>query len=140
MARNWLLAATAVVLGAGCGVALADSAGVVGLSAFPQRDGRGLYNAICAGCHMPDAKGAVGAGAYPALAGDPNLASAGYPIYMVLYGRKAMPGFGGFLDDAQVAAVVNFIRSHFGNDDKDPATPAEVKAERQPGYDYLSLD
>jgi mono/diheme cytochrome c family protein len=137
---RWLSLATFVALSAASAVALADSAGVVGLNAFPQRDGRGLYNAICAGCHMPDARGAVGAGAYPALAADPNLASAGYPIYMVLYGRKAMPGFGGFLDDAQVAAVVNYIRTHFGNDDKDAVTQAEVKAERQSGYDYLSLD
>lgn len=132
--------AIVLAFGAAGGVALADSAGVVGPNAFSQRDGRGLYYAICAGCHMPDAKGAVGAGAYPALAADPNLASAGFPIYMVLYGRKAMPGFGGLLADAQVAAVVNYIRTQFGNHYKDTVTPAEVKDARQPGYEYFSLD
>jgi mono/diheme cytochrome c family protein len=129
-----------IALATVCGAALADSAGTVGLKAFPQRDGRALYAAICQGCHMPDAKGAVGAGAYPALAADPRLASAGYPIYMVLYGRNAMPGFGGLLDDAQVAAVVDYVRTHFSNDYKDAVSPAEVKALRQPGYLYFSLD
>lgn len=122
------------------GVALADSAGVVGANAFPQRDGAGLYGAICQGCHMADAKGAVGAGGYPALAGDRNLASAGYPVYLVLYGQKAMPGFGGFLDDAQVAAVVDYVRSHFGNNYNDAVAPAEVRAARQPRYEYFTLD
>jgi mono/diheme cytochrome c family protein len=123
-----------------CGLALADSAGVVGANTFPERDGPAIYAAICEGCHMPDAKGAVGAGAYPALAGDKNLALAGYPVLLVLYGHKAMPGFGGFLDDAQVAAVVDYVRTHFGNDYKDAVTPADVKAARQPDYPYFTLD
>ena len=123
-----------------CGLAFADSAGVVGANRFPERDGAGLYGAICQGCHMPDANGAVGAGRYPALAGDKNLASAGYPVYLVLYGQKAMPGFGGFLDDAQVAAVVGYVRTHFGNDYKDAVAPADVKAVREPQAVYFTLD
>jgi mono/diheme cytochrome c family protein len=125
---------------AACGFALADSAGVIGANAFPERDGPAIYAAICQGCHMPDARGATGAGAYPALAGDKTLASAGYPVLLVLYGQKAMPGFGGFLDDAQVAAVVHYVRTHFGNDYKDAVTPADVKVARQPGYPYFTLD
>jgi mono/diheme cytochrome c family protein len=125
---------------AASGAALADSAGVVSVGAFPQRDGASLYGAICQGCHMPDGRGAIGAGAYPALAGDNNLASAGYPVYLVVYGQKAMPGFGGFLDDAQVAAIVDYVRTHFGNDYKDAVAPADVKAVRQPDYEYFSLD
>lgn len=89
---------------------------------------------------MPDAKGAVGAGAYPALVKDENLQIAGYPIALVLYGQKAMPGFGGFMDDAQVAAVVNYLRSNFGNDYKDQVSADHVKAARQPGYIYHTLD
>ncbi len=137
---KWIALATAVSLAAACGVALADSAGVVGVNQFPQRTGAGLYGAICQGCHMPDAKGAVGAGAYPALANDSNLQNAGYPVYMVVYGQRAMPGFGGFLDDAQVAAVVDYVRTHFGNHYTDPVKSEDVKAVRQPGYKYFSLD
>jgi mono/diheme cytochrome c family protein len=37
---------------------------------FMQRDGEVIYRTVCQGCHMPNAQGAVGAGAYPALAGD----------------------------------------------------------------------
>ena len=133
------LAALGVVL-AWSGAARADSAGVAGPGSFPQKSGRDLYAAVCQGCHMSDAKGAVGAGVYPALAGDPNLQTAGYPIYIVLYGQKAMPGFGGFLDDAQVASVVEYIRTHFGNDFKGKVSADDVKAARQPGYRYYTLD
>lgn len=132
-------AALGLVL-AGSGAAFADSAGVVGPGSFPQKSGQAIYAAVCQGCHMPDAKGAIGAGAYPALANDPNLQAAGYPIYLVLYGQKAMPGFGGFLNDAQVAAVVGYIRTHFGNDYKDKVSADDVKAARQPGYQYHTLD
>jgi cytochrome c5 len=31
---------------------------------FTETSGEALYNATCAGCHMPDGKGAVGAGHY----------------------------------------------------------------------------
>jgi len=132
----------ALVLAAagGSGVALADSAGVVGANAFPEKDGQGLYAGICQGCHMPDGKGAVGAGAYPALVKNEKLAVSGYPMDLVIYGQKAMPGFGGFLDDAQVAAVVNYIRTHFGNEYKDAVSAEDVKAARQPGYRYFTLD
>jgi len=30
--------------------------------------GEAVYNSVCAGCHMPEGEGAVGAGNYPALA------------------------------------------------------------------------
>lgn len=133
------LAVLALIL-SGSGDTLADSAGTVAPSSFSQTSGQAIYAVVCQGCHMPDAKGAVGAGAYPALAADTNLQSAGYPIYLVLYGQRAMPGFGGFLNDAQVAAVVGYIRTHFGNDYKDGVTAADVKAARQPGYRYYTLD
>jgi mono/diheme cytochrome c family protein len=141
MAHTWkALIAAAAVFACANSPAFADSAGVVGKSAFAARDGKTLYSSICQGCHMPDAKGAVGAGAYPALAKDENLQTAGYPISLVLYGQNAMPGFGGFMDDAQVAAVVNYLRSNFGNDYKDQISADDVKAVRQPGYIYHTLD
>src|ERR1700722_12420966 len=82
---------------------------------YAQQSGEDLYKAICQGCHMPDAKGAKGAGAYPALAGDAKLEAGGYPVLVVVRGQKAMPGYGYALSDEQVAAVVNYVRSHFGN-------------------------
>ena len=82
---------------------------------FVQSDGAALYRAICQGCHMPDARGAQGAGMYPALAANPKLASAAYPALTVLQGRRGMPGFAENLSDEQVAEVVNYVRSHFDN-------------------------
>ena len=83
---------------------------------FTEEDGRAVYAAACAGCHMPDGRGAVGAASYPALAGDGRLAAASYPITRVLLGKGAMPPLGRTLSDAQVAAVVGYIRTSFGND------------------------
>jgi len=93
---------------------------------FVQRDGEALYRAICQGCHMPDARGAQGAGMYPALAGNPKLANAAYPALTVLQGRRAMPGFGDSLSDEQVAEVVNYVRGHFDNHFADSVTPDDV--------------
>ncbi|TWB73375.1 cbb3-type cytochrome c oxidase subunit III [Nitrospirillum amazonense] len=108
----------------------ASSAAFASPRHFGQKDGAALYQAICQGCHMPDAKGATGAGTYPALAGNPNLEAAGYPVAMVVHGQKAMPPIGEFLDDDQVAAVVNYVRTHFGNHYTDAVTAADVKAAR----------
>jgi mono/diheme cytochrome c family protein len=99
-------------------------------SPFPFEGGEAIYKGVCQGCHMPDAKGAVGAGAYPALAKNENLETAAYPVSMVLKGQKAMPGLGLQLDDQQVADVVNYVRTHFGNKYKDKVKPADVKALR----------
>ena len=101
-----------------------------GPTRFTQQDGAGLFQAICQGCHMPDAQGAAGAGAYPALAHNAKLAAAGYPLVTVLKGRKAMPPLGSYLSDAQVTAVVTYVRTHFGNDYGDAITPDMVRAAR----------
>jgi mono/diheme cytochrome c family protein len=79
---------------------------------------------------MPEGVGAVGAGNYPALARNPKLASAGYPLFLVINGRNAMPPFAAMLTDQQVAAVVNYVRSHFGNAFADEVTAADAKAAR----------
>jgi len=126
------------------GTALADTAGPAPkpqtghrgnangfFSPFPFDGGEAIYKGVCQGCHMPDAKGAVGAGAYPALAKNENLETAAYPISMVLKGQKAMPGLGMQLDDQQIADVVNYVRTHFGNKYRDKVKPADVKALRE---------
>jgi mono/diheme cytochrome c family protein len=97
---------------------------------FPMQGGEAIYKGVCQGCHMPDAKGAVGAGAYPALAENPKLEEAGYPLGVIINGQKAMPPLGFYFNDTQIADVVNYIRTHFGNHYTDKVTPAEVKTMR----------
>ena len=97
---------------------------------FPMQGGEAIYQGVCQGCHMPDAKGAVGAGAYPALAGNEKLEEGGYPIGVIINGQKAMPPLGPYFSDAQIADVVNYIRTHFGNHYTDKVTAAEVKTMR----------
>jgi mono/diheme cytochrome c family protein len=100
-------------------------------------DGAQIYAQICQGCHMPGGRGAVGAGRYPAFAGSPAIASAPYMVVTILNGRRNMPAFrkpagnGNFfppvyLTDAQVASVVNYIRTNFGNRYPDAITAEEV--------------
>jgi mono/diheme cytochrome c family protein len=94
---------------------------------FPMQGGEAIYKGVCQGCHMPDAKGAVGAGMYPALAKNENLETAGYPVGVVVKGQKAMPPLGPYFSDKQVADVVNYVRTHFGNSYKDKVKPEDVK-------------
>ena len=94
---------------------------------FVHRDGATLFRAICQGCHMPDARGAEGAGHYPALAANPKLASSAYPTITVLHGRHGMPPFADYLSDAQVAEVINYVRTHFDNHYSDALTADDVK-------------
>jgi mono/diheme cytochrome c family protein len=98
---------------------------------FLSQSGELLYADICQGCHMANGDGAVGAGVYPPLARNPNLASAAYPVSLVINGRKGMPPFGGQLTDQQVAAVVNYVRTHFGNDYRDEVTADDARAARR---------
>ena len=97
---------------------------------FTEQGGEQLFANVCQGCHMPDGKGAVGAGTYPSLAGNKNLEAGGYPVYVVVRGQRGMPPFGAMLSNDQVAAVVNYLRTHFGNDYEDAVTAEDVKVVR----------
>jgi mono/diheme cytochrome c family protein len=114
-------------------------------SSFTATDGVGplngeqIYEHICQGCHMPGGQGAVGAGYYPKLAGDKKLVSWEYAAIVVLNGRNGMPPFGlpaaaaqetraVQLSDAQVADVVNYVRSHFDNKYRAQVTARQVGA------------
>jgi mono/diheme cytochrome c family protein len=97
---------------------------------FTEQSGEQLFANVCQGCHMPDAGGATGAGIYPSLAGNKNLEAGGYPVYVVVRGQRAMPPFGAMMSDDQVAAVVNYLRTHFGNDYTDAVTAEDVKVAR----------
>jgi mono/diheme cytochrome c family protein len=97
---------------------------------FSEKSGEALYANICQACHMPDGKGASGGGTYPALAGDQNLAARGYPVLVVVKGQRGMPPIGVMMTDDQVAAVVNYVRTHFGNSYQDAVTSDDVKSAR----------
>lgn len=97
---------------------------------FTEQGGEAIYRSVCAGCHMPEGGGASGAGTYPSLIDDPRMAAFGYAIDVVLKGQKAMPPFGALLTNEQVADVVIYIRTHFGNSFADALTAADVEAER----------
>ncbi|MBC7499401.1 MAG: c-type cytochrome [Herminiimonas sp.] len=88
--------------------------------------GANLYEQHCVACHSADGKGE--ASAYPTLAGARSLTgqSAINPIRIVLNGGYppstggnprpyGMPPFGTFMSDAEVAAVVSYVRSSWGN-------------------------
>lgn len=84
-------------------------------------DGRAVYAQSCAACHGADGRGQ--AGYYPPLAGNADLwKDRLFPVLVVLHGLSgpiavegvrydsAMPSFG-HLSDAQIAAVVNYVRA-----------------------------
>ena len=98
---------------------------------FSEQGGADLYGHVCAACHQPDAKGAVGAGAYPPLADDKDLGSAEFVLGVVLRGLKGMPPVGDMMSDTQVADVVNYVRTHFGNAYPGAVSAAEVAAARR---------
>ena len=138
--RLVLAAVTAIFV---CAPALGDSAGILNASSLGTTSGQQVYAQICQACHMPQGQGAIGAGHYPAFAHDPFVASAPYMARTILGGRRGMPAFALkpdgdseaaffiapiWLTDAQVASVINYIRSHFGNHYKDAITAAEVRA------------
>jgi mono/diheme cytochrome c family protein len=97
---------------------------------FVEMSGEELYNNVCRACHMMDAKGAAGAGAYPSLSANRSLEAAGYPVTLVIHGRRAMPPFADMMNDAQIAAVVNYLRTHFGNNYGDVVTAQDVNDAR----------
>jgi len=98
---------------------------------FIEQSGEELFVNVCRGCHMADGGGATGAGSYPSLAGNKNLEAGGYPVAVVVNGQRGMPAFGTMMSDDQVAAVVNYLRTHFGNDYKDAVTAGDVKTVRR---------
>src|ERR1700716_812101 len=131
------LAVLLAAAGAATGVH-ADASRFTAAAGPANATGADVYGHICQGCHMAQGQGAVGAGHYPKLAGDPALVSWQYVALTVLNGKNGMPAFGlpaeqfifggVHLSDAQVADVVNYVRSHFGNKWKGSVTADQVTA------------
>lgn len=98
---------------------------------FVEMSGEELFASVCRGCHMADGKGAAGAATYPSLVRNPNLQGSGYPVTVVLKGLRGMPPFGAMMSDDQIAAVVNYLRTHFGNNYHDAVTVEDVRVARR---------
>jgi len=88
--------------------------------------GAAIYADQCAGCHVANGQGA--AGLFPTLAGSPVVQQADPAslLHVVLRGARsaatdgaptgaAMPQFAWLLNDAQIAAVLTYIRNAWGN-------------------------
>ena len=93
--------------------------------------GEKIYAANCAACHQPDGKGLPGV--FPALAGSKVATGpAAAHIGIVLHGKTgtAMSAFGEQLNDADIAAVLTWERTSWGNQ-ATPVQPADVKALRK---------
>jgi mono/diheme cytochrome c family protein len=92
----------------------------------------------CSSCHQKEGEGLPGT--FPPLAGNPDLFLAReFPVYVVLNGLEGqitvkggsyqgvMPPFDHLTDD-EVAAVVNYVRSSWGNNGLRPDGFADVDA------------
>lgn len=96
--------------------------------AAAQPTGEQLFNDNCSACHQKTGLGVKGA--FPALAADKFVT--GPPAVLtatVLVGRGGMPAFKSELSDEQLAAVLTYIRSAWGNKAK-PVSGADVAATR----------
>lgn len=113
-------------------------------AASPANGGE-LYAANCVACHQ--ANGAGLPGAFPPLAGSEWVAGKEkLVVNIVLHGitgklsvkgnqyNGAMPSFKSKFDDREIAAVLTFVRSNFGNT-SGPVSAALVQAEREAGKD-----
>ncbi|MCR5880532.1 cytochrome c [Phenylobacterium sp. J367] len=123
------LIATALMFAATPG--LADEPGPGGSKPPVPKTGAEVYRMYCQACHMPDAKGAVGAAAFPALAANPRLGSPQYAMFVVENGKAGMPPFKTALTPEQEAMLITYLRTHFGNDYREPVSVADVEAMRK---------
>jgi cytochrome c6 len=91
-------------------------------------DGKTLFAKNCAACHQASGKGIPGA--FPALAANSFVLGAPADVATVLLkGRGGMPDFSGSLDDAEIAQVLSYVRTSWGNGAA-PLSEAEVGAQR----------
>jgi len=105
--------------------------------------GKQLFSANCSACHQESGEGLPGA--FPALKGNAavNDANPSTHMHAVLFGlegatvggvkyESAMPEFGSTLSDADIADIINYERSSWGNHGK-LVTAQDVAAERAKG-------
>jgi mono/diheme cytochrome c family protein len=103
-------------------------------------DGKVVYSTTCAACHQATGEGVEGT--YPPLAGSEIVnGDEAKVVRIVLHGLTGpvevagetysgmMPPWGGVLKDPELAAVLTYVRSTWGNKGA-PITPATVAAIR----------
>ena len=106
---------------------------------FTTRGGLG-YTQFCADCHRPDGGGVTGM--FPPLNGNPGITAANPTslLHITLTGWQTaetathprvwtMPGFARLADD-EIAEILSFVRSSWGND-APPINPAQVASLRK---------
>ena len=108
-----------------------------GKKGFITTNGKKLYDDSCAGCHMPDGKGAQGAGYYPPLADNSKMQSKYYIISVVMNGLRGMPSFHSMMNDEQIAAVTQYVHSDLNKftDKVTAANVAQLRHDFPPGSD-----
>lgn len=94
-------------------------------------DGAKLYARNCASCHQGDGSGIDGV--FPALANNPfvTLDDPTAAIATILNGRGGMPRWGDELSDAQVAAILSYVRTSLGDNNADKVTSEKVSEVRK---------
>lgn len=87
--------------------------------------GASIFNSKCASCHKANGQGG-GGGMFPALAGNKTVTASDPStiIATVEHGRNLMPSWKGQLTDADIAAVLTYVRNSWGN-----AAPAVDEAQ-----------
>ena len=78
---------------------------------FAERGGADLFNNVCAACHQANAKGAIGAAAYPPLAADTKLASTDFLLARAP-GRTAGNAAGRKHDERRAGRRRRQLRAH----------------------------
>ena len=126
MLPNILRATLGTALLLAAAPAFSDEPGPGGTKTPKPVTGEQVYRAICQACHMANGEGGSGAATIPALANNPKLEDAAYPINLVAHGRGAMPWLNDTLDTKQITAVVGYVRTHFGNSYTAPVSEAMV--------------
>jgi cytochrome c oxidase cbb3-type subunit II len=132
---NGIVRYSLAVTAAGC---LLSFAGERAFGDAPK--GQSLYTAYCSACHQASGEGLPGA--FPPLKGSGVVTKddATKHMHVVLDGLQggkaggvvyasAMPAFAATLKDAEIADIINYERSSWGNHGK-PVTAAQVAAER----------
>ncbi len=109
-------------------------------AAFAQSDGPTLFQQNCSACHQPKGEGVQGA--FPALAGNKFVqGDPTGPAYVVTHGRGGMPNFSEDLDDKQIATILSFVRTSWGNTAAalDAALVASVRGAAAPPNEQAGL-
>ncbi len=100
-------------LGVCAGLALTASLSIAAPS-LADPAGAQVFSDSCAACHQAEGQGVPGA--FPALAGDTFVQGApDQAAGVVLHGRGGMPSFANDLSDDQIAQVLTYVRSSWGN-------------------------